>query len=1259
MKNQIAPPPPLVVRKSLASHPIINPSAPDHKFGVIFTTLRPGEASPDDFTPAELEGATVENLDLVGEDPFFQIVGGYFCTRFKENGERKVNISHLFGVATDPSQGFNLSPGNHILGDEWRSEIIKDERAVQLLDERKRGENGWTLIVAYRPLRRVYPDCHRAIRVFRQCPVVGSLTLTPTQPEPQKQSVTAQLALGKPAAEKYLWTWGDGNTLETTTPQATHTYDRLPGEDRSYQVEVEAIGPGSCKGKQKGNVSILGFCPDFFVKQVVVQTISDQEMEVQVEVGVNGGILAQVSVDWGDGSPAETHTQAQIRHRYRRDFDRNIPYQVRMQVQGPGTCTEELMVPVDIAPPPCPILGGLTLTPPEGKLVGKDKIEHTLALHPQHGALDRYTIDWGDGSSDTITGLQATHVYGLPAGDPEVRIISVQGSGPGDCPDPKASIEAPIPGVCPTLSDLTWQGKTTTDKTFEVIAQVAVKGPMPDQFTWHWGDDSAPETTTQPQASHVYTRPAGDQEAYTVTVSSRGPDSCQGDTLQKSLEVPGRCPVLTDMALTVTAKEGNTFTVAAQATIEGPSPTSFEWDWGDGGGFQPGNSPQAKHVYTLPYGSTKRFLVTLRAAGPDSCSVELQQELLLQLPCSTSLSLGASSEPPVGLEQKVQFEVAVDGPEPHMYEWHWGDGSAVEQTSHPAASHTFAVKGGEDQTFLVKVQGIGPDECSSQAKLPVAISGVCPVLHPILIADSQQTDPNHHLVEVKVAAEPLEPGQYTWHWGDDSPPETTDTPTASHSYARAFGQNQVRTIRVETTGPGTCAQSKQAAVSVPGRCPEIAALTAKAAEQTRTDQGFDFHLEVKVGAEHIDHYEWDFGDWGEGETTSEPNVSFTYAREIGQDRPFTVKVRAVGPGTCLAEAETVVTVPGGEACPEIIRLEAFVEEEGDDYVTLSLMSVWKHGTPPELTWNFGDGSPSVTSSEATVYHTYEKQSIEQLLAVSLQAKGPQDCQSSFERKVRIPAKDEGPCPQLLAVEVIAQEPISTTEMAVTVAARFAGQEADSYRWTWDASQPAITTQAPRVKLTLPRSEQSDRTFHVKMEAIGPDDCRSEGGVKVVVPQPEPKPVSPFCRLIPYLLAFLGSLAMGALLIVSVGGVVEELTPGGGLTAGIVLAVAVIAFVIVWILAHRRGCPPTYCDKLAIGWATALGGLVVSFYLLDCFNWIPFAIGFFIGLGVLLFFWFRDCARQAKTQVMFIFLAVALAAAAIDCLLIARTVLLCC
>ncbi len=29
---------------------------------------------------------------------------------------------------------------------------------------------------------------------------------------------------------------------------------------------------------------------------------------------------------------------------------------------------------------------------------------------------------------------------------------------------------------------------------------------------------------------------------------------------------------------------------------------------------------------------------------------------------------------------------------------------------------------------------------------------------------------------------------YRWHWGDDSAPETTDKPTASHRYARAFRQ---------------------------------------------------------------------------------------------------------------------------------------------------------------------------------------------------------------------------------------------------------------------------------------------------------------------------------------------------------------------------------------------------------------------------------------------------------------------------------------
>jgi hypothetical protein len=1259
MKQQLAPPPELVVRRSLASDPIFNPSAPGHQFGVIFTTIRPGTPSPHDFTPAQLLGATLENLDLVNEDPFFTVVGGYYCERIKAPGVRDVRISQLFGVATDPSQGINLSPGNHMLGDEWRSEIAKEDGAAEVLNERQRGEDGWTLIVAYRDKRRYYPNCHRSIRLFRECPLLGQLTLTAAYPAPQHLTVQAQASVDQATAASYQWDWGDGQTSTTATPEAAHDYARVPGEDRTYLVTCTAVGPGSCESQQQASTQVPGYCPTLAFGRHETQVISDQAVQVDLTLLVEHGDFTEITCDWGDGTAPEVLAGLTGSHRYARRFDQSGAYQITITAQGQGFCAETLTLPILVPSPPCPVLLGIYATPAGGTLIENDRIRYDFHLNAGHGPLAAYRWEWGDGSpAEVITGLMASHEYALPAGDDEARTVRVSGEGPGDCPAPEAELVVPIPGRCPTLIKVQWPKPETTELTFELDASVKFTGPAPTAFTWDWGDGSQPETTTVPSAKHAYQRPAGDQERYLVSVSSSGPDSCQAAAVTRPVSVPGRCPVVGPLTLTITQVQGRSHGVTANAQVSGPMPTGFEWDWGDGKGFRKGNGPEAVHIYQVPHGGSLSPTVTLRTTGPDSCQSEVQATIDLVLPCDTQLTLKATSQPVEGLEQPVLLRVAVSGAAPDRYQWTLGDGSPPQPTTEPELLHRFAVAGGSDQEYHITVQGIGPDTCGAQATLTLPIAGVCPLLQPLSLTTVPSSDPTSHQIKVQVAADPLLPTSYVWHWGDGSQPETTQQPQATHAYLRRFGANEGMTLRVDTQGPGSCAQSQQATLSVPGRCPEVAALVATLGAQTRTEQAVDFHLEVKAGAEHVAHYEWDLGDWSDPQTSQGPDLSYSYPREIGLDKPFTVRVRAVGPNACLSTAEVEVTVPAGEACPEIIRMEVFTAEEDDTDITLSLMSVWRHGTPPQLTWSWGDGSPDETTDEATVFHRYRKQSTEQRLDVSVSASGPKDCQSSFTRKVRIPALVQTPCPELQRIEVLSQQEAGDTDMEVSLRAHFDEETATQYRWTYEAAQPPVTTSDPTVTLTLPRSYEGERRVEIQLLAMGPDGCKAGGSVQVTLPEATRVPKSPFCRLVPYLLAFLGSLTVGAILILSMGSLTQAFGAGGAAVVGVELLLGLVALVVIWILAQRRGCPPSYCDKLAIGWASALGGLSVSFFLMPCFNWAPVAIGFFVVFGVLAFLWFRDCARKHKAQVMFFFLIAGLLAALINGLLIAPAVLLC-
>ena len=151
-----------------------------------------------------------------------------------------------------------------------------------------------------------------------------------------------------------------------------------------------------------------------------------------------------------------------------------------------------------------------------------------------------------------------------------------------------------------------------------------------------------------------------------------------------------------------------------------------------------------------------------------------------------------------------------------------------------------------------------------------------------------------------------------------------------------------------------------------------------------------------------------------------------------------------------------------------------------------------------------------------------------------------------------------------------------------------------------------------------------------------------------------------CRIMPYIVAFLGALLTGSLMVSFVAEIVE-----GGSNADIlittgVLFVAFAVAVFLWMnLGKKNHCPPGVCEWLAVGWVSMLAGLGTSFFLIQCLeSWQIWAIGFFIATGVLAYFWFKNCGEKAKAQTFFTYFVIAAVALLLSVYLIAVPVLAC-
>ena len=1267
MRHVIVPPPVLVERKDIRSGPIERPGTNFPRFGVIFTTSL--GTTPDQLKAEDLLGAQLENTDLRGkeDDRFFEILGGYYTQKSGQGKDAKVNITHIFGVATDAAQGFGLQPGNHMLGDDWEMADISSatesgrKQRKEYLDERHKGEEGWALIVNYKPKRRQYPFSGRPMEIVVECPELGTMTVHVGTLNDTTLEVKADVVVKSGEARGFIWDWGDGTTSTSIRPKATHTYARPEGIGKNYEIKVRVRRPAVCSAEEKGTVFVSPLCPEIAIDRLAVTNENSGHSRVDISLKLSKGKPLKYIWNWGDGTNPEETDEPQASHVYVRTFETDGKYTVVVSSQGPDDCGDQTEAVVQIPAPPCPALTRIEQLG-DAEEVSKTEVKFQFEAHVENGPADSFLWDWGDGSAPEKTKEnKASHTYKRPAGDTEVYGVKVACKGPKSCSD-EANTQVEVPGLCATLHQPQITVKEITDTSVLVSAVIDYTGPKPDTFIWNWGDKSTKDETSEANAEHTYKRPAGDAETYKVLVNTKGPDSCTGKT-EGSIEIPGVCPVITNLILEVQRSDGDELDLVVTAITHGPEPGQFEWDWHDGSPKEVTQGPTGLHTYKLTYGQAAIVKVSVSTSGPDSCKAESEGVLEVPAPPCPLISIkGVRQEPVADGMMEVSFELDVNGVAPKSFEWDFGDGHK-ESTSSASISHQYPIPIGDSKSYAVSVKSSGPGVCVWKDTLEVAIAGVCPVLSPIAvsIAEKQEKE-TEYKVDFSVEADPGSPASYMWDFGDGTDPLKTDQAKVSHTYSRSYGDAKTFKVTLNTTGPGSCKASGTTTLQVPGRCPSVGALTLTKDEPSRTEQVVHAKLELKGG--QPDEFLWDWGDGTNIEKTKNPEASHTYKRLIGLNNLNIVSVEARGPDSCKAYVRQSVEIPAGVECPAISRIDHFISDENDTTVTFAFAPVLENGNPTSLSWNWGDGSAEETTDEPTIYHTYQKNKDgEKDYTVKLSIKGPEDCTANGELNIKVPAPPK-PCPKLKDLRILSSRNLNATQTQVVVEATFEDGTPTDFEWRWLAGGEPLRTKSPKATIVLNRPEDKDINCDIRLTYLGPGDCRGEEKVTARVPQAE-QGEPWFCKIIPFLTAFLGALLTGTLIVCYAAELMEPAQVEPGRSAWIIGITITSLFlfvvsIIAWGLHGKRlGCPMGMCGWLAVGWVSAIAGLIVAFFMLECFNWIPLAVVFFVLAAVLAFLWFKNCAVNTKAKTFFIFLAVSLIAAAIACLLIAGPILICC
>lgn len=1220
-------------------------------YGVIYSARNDVPGIPFDaaFHPADLTGATLEVTELrtKGEaNRFFTILGGYYCERNPDGRKDEVAISQVFGIAADASMGFGLTAGNHCLVDDWKMKDLSGPPATNMMDERDKGEDGWTFIVNYKPFRHQYPFSGKSMEINRECPMVTSFVVSTSDSNEVEVTAEGQVSILNGPARSFQFDWGDGSPVESSTSlQVTHTYPRSFGEDKQYQVTVTIVGPDGCSASQTTPFTVPGICP---AVQVGSQQVSYPSSTQAIATLSLTGHIAGMSYrwNWGDGSAEDLTQTPDASHTYERKVNQG-EYDVTVEAIGPGTCSSVKTPKVLIDPLPCPDI--VSLTAGEG-VMQSDLFVVPFTVEISGGQATEYQWDWGDGTTESTSIPTASHGFVLQAGVAGNSIVKVTIIGPGTCQDSE-TVTVMIPGPCPVTIVHVRPG-AVTETTTAIKLKLKSQGASPESWTIDWKDGSPAETVSGPLAEHIYTRPAGDQENFDIQVTSNGPGSCT-ETHVVPVVIPGVCPALSNLETEWQGAEGNFYKIKATVEVSGPSPDSYKWTWKSSENTETTTTtrPEATHQFAGKPGETTPVTISVKAIGPESCQSATSTDATVPaLPCPVLSTLKVTPGSITGDKQEFAFSANFDGPTPGGFRWHWGDGSEEERTAEAVATHTFPLVTGEAKSYDVRLFSDGPGTCKSATHAMVPVSAYCP-LPGTLTLEVQAPDGNGTPVTAVVASAGPKPTLYVWDWGDGSALEETTSPEAGHHYAEEFGTVQQFTVSVTIKGPGACAdQTVSSEIAIPASCPLFPKINVVQKELKESSVIFEFEL---PGNHPADSYIWNPGDGSSPVTTQDARVTHEYPRWAGQTPEFQVSVQTIGPGSCTSDTSVVITIPEPEICPIISRIDTYIADETETTVSIGFIPVSLHGAPTSYVWDFADGSPSLTTTDPEVIHEYSRTAGENL-EVKVAGSGPGNCAS--EQTVHISVPTTTGCPKIGALQVSGQDSGTANEYEVSATIEVESGSPETYEWNWGDGTPPQTTKRPQASHSYQKGS-SAVTRTVAVTADGPGQCSSHATSSVSVP--EGASIHPWCKWWKYLVAFLASLAGGGLLVCFA----DYADPQPSAWLFWVLLVIILGFgVVSWLwqsLGKKRGCPPGLCDGLALGWTMMLTMTGVAFFLNSCLpNWIAWGIICFILAAALAGYWFMKCAKKAGAKVFFIYFFIFVVAFALVVLALAMPALAC-
>ncbi len=493
----------------------------------------------------------------------------------------------------------------------------------------------------------------------------------------------------------YLWDFGDGNSSTLQSP-GNHTYNPV-ATSTNYTITLTVENTNGCVSIATENITILpnitssfSFSPNNSCSPVLVSFDASSS-------------VSALDYEWnfGDGSGTHNTTSSSISNTFTASTNAACnpgeDFNVNLSVTNDNLCSALSSDVVTVLPRPLPRLEDTDIYFPFsncGNAPSPSNPNYSLEvanITPNPSCVDYYSIDWGDGITDTLSDsdFPFTHTYTSLG----VFYLEITAVGENGCDNDtiyevanqsNPSINFGNPGGS--------QGCTPITINFPVSS---MQDNSPGtQYIFAWGDGT---TTTKDQFW---------ADTATIIPHTYTQTSCPGGALTASCTVINLCDTTIETTYPINIYQGTVAGITSSDsiicldqqlcltnnTIIGYGPnciqhTAFLWDFGDG------NTSSAENpcnTYTTP-GEYNIVLENSDYCGSSSDSITV---LVLGTHAEFDFDTACAGEPIHFTDLSYSYSDSTYNPDPAYpitsWTWTFGDGQTADI---PNPSHTYSSVG--------------------------------------------------------------------------------------------------------------------------------------------------------------------------------------------------------------------------------------------------------------------------------------------------------------------------------------------------------------------------------------------------------------------------------------------------------------------------------------------------------------------------------------------------------------------------------------